>query len=477
MPFTTSPNMGLTIPTVTQEPGPTYAVDINASLSLIDAHNHTPGQGVQIPSSGLNINADLSFAGNNAINLRSTRFSPQGSVLATPSDVGCVYLVGVDLYCNDGNGNNIRITQSGGLAGTNGSIANLTAPASATYVSINSTFVWQSAANVAATMDMRNAILRNSTAGSKGLTLSPPAAMAADSTITFPNIPGAQSFLTMDSSGNIAAPITYSAGITTANIAANTILASNVLSGQQLPLLTTTVSTNGSISANNALVLCNTGGGPITRQLYDASANSGYTVRIKKTTSDFNQVTLTTTGGASIDGASTSTVATQNEVLTLASDGTNWQILDRNYPESWASTTFTFSGGITSVGTQNSFSRRVGDSLEGRLDFNNLGVSAAQASIGLPSGLAIDISKISNNRTYCGIYNRQTNNGQYYPGSGAPANTGVIFVDTGAVSSLSMSFQAVASGGGPYNRFTMNSFFVSTDGISAEFKIPIVGWA
>lgn len=476
MSSTISPNMGLTIPTVSQEPGPTYAIDVNSSLSLIDSHNHTPGQGVQIPSSGININADLSFVNNNAINLRSTRYSSQGAVLATPSDVGCVYLVGVDLYCNDGNGNNIRITQSGGLAGTNGSIANLTAPASASYVSINSTFVWQSAANVAATLDMRNAILRNATASSKGLTLSPPSAMVADSTITFPNIPGAQSFLTMDSSGNIAAPITFSAGITTSNIASNTILASNVLAGQQLPLLTTTVSTNGSISANNALVLCNTGSGAITQQLYSASVNPGYTVRIKKTTSDFNQVTLTTTGGATIDGASTTTVATQNEIVTLVSDGTNWQIVDRNYPESWVATTFGFSGGITAVGTQTSFSRRVGDSLEGRVDFTNMSVGGATGRLGIP-GLVIDITKVSNNKTYCGVYNRQTNNGIYYNESGASGNAGVVFVDTGAVSSLSLSFQATAVTNPTYNGFTMNSFFVSSDGLSAEFKVPILGWS
>lgn len=153
--------------------------------------------------SGLNINADLPFGNNNAVSLRSTRFLAQGAPLALSSDVGCFYLVGVDLYCNDGNGNNIRITQSGSLAGANGSIANLTAPASASYVSINSTFVWQSNANVAANMDMRNAILRNSSASSNKLTLQPPAAMGSDLTLTLPTPSVSTGFMTMDPSGNM----------------------------------------------------------------------------------------------------------------------------------------------------------------------------------------------------------------------------------------------------------------------------------
>lgn len=475
MPSTTSPNMSLTIPIVSREPGPTYAVDINTSLSLIDSHNHTSGQGVQIPSSGLNINADLSFTGNNATNLRSSRYSSQGAVLSTPSDVGCVYLVGVDLYCNDGNGNNIRITQSGGLAGTNGSISGLTSPASATYVAVNSTFVWQSGVNIAATMDMRNAILRNASAGSKGLTLSPPAAMAADSTITFPNIPVAKSFMTIDASGNIEAQSAYSAGLTTSNIASNTLLASNFLSGQQLPLVQSTVTVSGSVSATSALILCDSTVA-FNLGLYSAAANSGYTLRVKKISPDYNLITVRTIGSQTIDGSSTTTVATLNETLTLVSDGSNWQTVSRSYPQAWTSTTFSFSGGI-SAADQDCFTRRVGDSLEGRINFNNMTVQASAAKLGLPSGLSINTSKLSNSRTYCGIYNRQANNGLYYPGSGAAANTGVIFVDTAAVSSLSMSFQAAAVNGGGYVTFTMNSFFVSTDGLSAEFSIPIAGWA
>lgn len=229
-----SPSMNLQIPVVGGEPGPLWATDINNCLTIIDGHNHTAGYGVPVPSAGLNINADLSFGNNNLINSRSIRFQPQPAVLIGANDLGCLYETGVDLYYNDGLGNNIRITQSGGVAGTSGSISGLTSPASASYVSADSSFVWQSAASTPANMDGASFIFRNLVANSFGLTLSPPNAMAADYTITLPTLPTQQNIVTMDSSGNMGAvwnvdnsSITVSAnnlqvatnGITTAKIA------------------------------------------------------------------------------------------------------------------------------------------------------------------------------------------------------------------------------------------------------------------
>ncbi len=205
MPVTITPNMNLTVPVTGSEPGPDWANDLNASLSTIDGHDHSAGYGVQIKPNGLNINSDLTMAGNNLTSVQSVRFSPQAAPLAGGSDLGCLFEVGVDLYYNDGNGNHVRITQSGGVAGSPGSISNLTSPASAAYVAISSTFVWQSAALTPANMDFASAILRNLSASSKGLTLSPPAAMPADYTITLPFLPASTLPLIIDSSGNISA--------------------------------------------------------------------------------------------------------------------------------------------------------------------------------------------------------------------------------------------------------------------------------
>lgn len=207
MAFTVSPNMSLIVPGVGTEPGPTWASDLNTDLSILDSHDHSPGNGVQITPDGLDINADLSFTNNNATSLRSVRFSAQGAPLSDPSDVGCIYESGVDLYYNDGNGNQIRITASGGIAGSPGSIANLVSPASATYVSADETFVWESDTQVAANMDFRNAILRNDGAASKALTLSPPLAMAADYSLVLPSLPASTKIMRLDNSGNMSATL------------------------------------------------------------------------------------------------------------------------------------------------------------------------------------------------------------------------------------------------------------------------------
>ncbi len=204
MSSTISPNMNLVIPTVGGEPGPNYALDINSSLSVIDQHNHAFGNGVQITPSGLDINSDLAFNTQNATLLRSARFVPQSAALALPTDLGAIYVAGLDLYYNNTAGTAIRLTQNGSIVGTAGSISGLpSGTASASYAS--GTFVWESATSTGANMDFASAILRNATASSHGLTLEPPSAMTADYTITLPSLPSATNIVTMDTSGNLNA--------------------------------------------------------------------------------------------------------------------------------------------------------------------------------------------------------------------------------------------------------------------------------
>ena len=197
--------MNLTIPSVGVTVGPVYANQINATLSIIDQHDHSAANGVPITPNGLNINADLPFSENNITGLRSARFLSQSSPLSLPTDLSCLYVSGVDVWYNDGNGNQIQITANGGIAGTPGSISNLVAPASAAYVSGSQTFVWQSAANTSANMDFGSAIFRNVVSGSFGLTVSPPT-LTGDYTITLPFLPTEQNIMTLDNSGNISAP-------------------------------------------------------------------------------------------------------------------------------------------------------------------------------------------------------------------------------------------------------------------------------
>lgn len=219
--FYDSANMTLPIPVVSVDPGPDWANNINASLTLIDSHDHSPGKGVLIGVNGLSINADLAINDNNLITIRSSRYTAQPSPLTNAADVGCVYVAGVDLYYNDVSGNRVRITSGGAIAGTPGSISGLVSPASASYVVGSAAFVWQSDVNTPANMDAASYIFRNLTANSHGLTLNPPSAMGSNYVLTLPPLPGSQKIMTLDVSGNITAP--YTVDNTTIAISSNVI--------------------------------------------------------------------------------------------------------------------------------------------------------------------------------------------------------------------------------------------------------------
>lgn len=204
--------MNLVIPAVGTTAGPQYATDLNASLEIIDSHNHSSGSGVPITPSGLSISSDLSFLSNNATLLRSVRFTTQASPLALVTDLGCLYESGVDLYYNDGNGNQVRITQSGGVAGTPGSISGLVAPASVTYTPANQTFTFQSAALTSGNIDVGSVVIRNVVASSFGVTLSAPSTLAANYTLTQPvGLPGSNARLYATSGGVEAWELAYDA--------------------------------------------------------------------------------------------------------------------------------------------------------------------------------------------------------------------------------------------------------------------------
>lgn len=280
MPTVLSPNMNLPVPVVGQEPGPQYATDVNNSLNIIDQHTHTSGSGVPITSNAIDINADLPINDQRLLLMKSATFTSQGSPLTALSpDINAVYVSGVDLYYNDGNGNQVRITQGGNVTGSSGSITGLVAPASASYVVADETFVWQSDVNTPASMDFGAAILRNITANSKGITLQPPNALAADYTLTLPGaLQGFSGFLTVDSSGNISnsAPFPLTnASIANATIANAKLAPTNIVFSSGSGTFTTTGGTY--VTVTNLTVTITTVGRPVALVIMpDPSAGFGF---------------------------------------------------------------------------------------------------------------------------------------------------------------------------------------------------------
>ena len=104
--------MDLTLPTVSSTIGPQWATELNAAITTIDSHDHSSGKGTQVPVSGLNINANLSFGNNQLTSLGAATFTNLGANL---TDLNAIYDKDGDLYFNDAAGNQVRLTSGGAV--------------------------------------------------------------------------------------------------------------------------------------------------------------------------------------------------------------------------------------------------------------------------------------------------------------------------------------------------------------------------
>ncbi len=201
---TISPNMGLPVPTVSVDPGPDWATNIDACLNIVDSHNHTAGQGVPITPDAMNINADLSMGGNNLTAARSVRFNNQSANLAAAADVGCVYEYNGDLWYNNAAGGQVRLTNGLNPAGGAGSIGGL--PSGTASVNFSAgTYTFQSATSTPATMNVGPLIIGQPTNTSKNVTIAPNVAQASNYSLALPlALPSTQSYVISDSSGNLS---------------------------------------------------------------------------------------------------------------------------------------------------------------------------------------------------------------------------------------------------------------------------------
>lgn len=217
-----SPNMNLIVSTIGLDSGLQWEQNLNASLSVIDQHNHTVGNGSLIPPAGLNINTALTFNNQQATNLQATVFTTQSSLTTLLS----LYVIGPDLFYNDGNGNSVQITFGGSVLAT---ASGITGSGGASAAFTTGVLIVDSASNTPGNIKAGSILIGNNISASKFVTLSAPSSLASNYSLTLPLSPAAQSFLSIDTSGNIAAFAAVSAGITGSMIASQTIAASNIV--------------------------------------------------------------------------------------------------------------------------------------------------------------------------------------------------------------------------------------------------------
>ena len=317
--MSTTPNMGLTVPSTGVTAGPLYANEINNDLAILDAHNHTLGSGVQITPAGLNINTALSLQDNSLTFIESLQFQAQTSI----GSLATLYVVGLDLYYNDGSGNVVRITDNGSIVGPFGTITGLpSGTASASYIS--GTFVFQAATNTAANIDGASYILRNQTPNSFGLTLSAPNSLSGDYSLVLPSIPSQTNVMTLDTSGNMSS-ITYDAvGQGMTSIGSNAIAASMNATGTNSIIATMGAGGAQQIATN----MSTTGANTIGVNMNSTGANA---VAASRTRAHSSVVGI---GGVAVCGstgifisASTGAVTMTNQSLSIQTSGRPVQVM------------------------------------------------------------------------------------------------------------------------------------------------------
>ena len=106
--------LNLTLPNVGSTLGPAWATTLNDAFIDLDDHDHS-AQGKNIPSSGLNINANLDFNNYGATEVKNIQF--QGSAQTFSTEVGLYVDGSNDLVFFDGGSQQILASGTGTTAG------------------------------------------------------------------------------------------------------------------------------------------------------------------------------------------------------------------------------------------------------------------------------------------------------------------------------------------------------------------------
>jgi hypothetical protein len=95
------------------------------------------------------------------------------------------------------------------------------------------------------------------------------------------------------------------------------------------PIATAITSKNGaySVGVTDSTILADASTAGFTVTLPSAVGSTGRMYTVKKTDSSANAVTVGTTSGQMIDGATTRALNAQFKAVTIQSDGANWQVI------------------------------------------------------------------------------------------------------------------------------------------------------
>lgn len=313
----TTSYMVLTLPDVGVTAGPTWATQLNTAFTAIDAHDHSSGKGTPVTPSGMNINADLSFGGFNATNLKTTCYSNQAASLAS-SFQRCLYVANGDLYYNNSSGTAIQLSTGStiNVSSVNG-ISGLAAPASASFSTPD--FIFKSDATTYGKLNSSDLkVFPYSAGATTAVTVKAPVGLASSYSLTLPGaVPGSTQYMTSDSSGNLSFSSADSIASAMTSTGANAIIDDYTratgttvgVRGVAISNSSGTLSTTSTsfVDATNLSVTITTSGRPVNVMLVgvfnvnqptigcsgSVSSTSGANFRIRRDTTEISRCNVT----------------------------------------------------------------------------------------------------------------------------------------------------------------------------------------
>lgn len=219
---------------------------LNTALGLVDAHDHTTGKGVQVPSAALKINADVSwsFGGTNfaIIDAKAVDFAPvtAASMASYSSALFSNSSDSNNLYYRNSAGTNVQITSGstlnisivGGIGGDYTAVGALLDYDDATdtyrFRQETATAVRQFAKISSANVQLFEYFAAGATpVPTTSVRLASPAALAASYTVTFPAaVPGTVALVQASTAGVLTFTNTTTQNITAADFRFTTAQAS-----------------------------------------------------------------------------------------------------------------------------------------------------------------------------------------------------------------------------------------------------------
>lgn len=253
-----------------------------------------------------------------------------------------------------------------------------------------------------------------------------------------------------------------------------------IITNTQLITQVVTKTTTYTASTLDNLILADTTSAAFTVTLPAASANKGKTLKIQKSSSDLNYVTIARAGSDTINGATSTLLNVQYEEVELVSDGTsNWYITCRRTPQQWTSytPTWTSTGTAPSVGngTITGMYRKEGDSLHVRIALTSgtttaYGTGNYKFSIPNAGTWTIDTAKMTSITGFGGV----VGSASAAVASNSFSGT-AIYIDTQSIGGVS----TIAANANPWGGGNPSNATASTANQTFNFDVvvPITNWS